>query len=141
MACSLQMPHKGVNVGRVVRGRSVVVGHEDMHSVGYCEGRCESQGAFSGFVEGGSKGESGQQDSGIKARLDHWQLVANYRSALKQARSNSSRQSRSEVVRNAQVYNFSRARGGRRGAAALAVKYYRAHAIRYRGLLGALGYL
>lgn len=55
MSCSLQMPHKGVYVGRVVRGRPVVVGYEDMHLVGYRERLYESQGAFSGVVEGRSK--------------------------------------------------------------------------------------
>lgn len=62
MPSPLQMSHKCVYVGRVVRGRPVVVGNEDMHLVGYREGLCEYQGAFSGLVEGRSKEAGDQRD-------------------------------------------------------------------------------
>lgn len=54
------MPHKRVYVWRVVRGRSVVVGYEDVHLVGYrgvfantflvsVEGRSEEAGRPAGY--------------------------------------------------------------------------------------------
>lgn len=57
------MSHKGVYVGRVVRGRPVVVGYQDMHLVGYREGLCESQDTFSAVCR--AKIEAGSAVSGI----------------------------------------------------------------------------
>lgn len=49
MSGSLQVPHKCVYVGRVVRGRSVVVGYEDMHLVGDREGLANTRELFRGL--------------------------------------------------------------------------------------------
>lgn len=85
VSCSFKMPHKRVYIGRVVRGRSVVVGYEDVHLVGYREGLCEyfsgvcrrkigRGGAASGIV-----GQFKQVDNGTLGPLE------GNRSALKQA--------------------------------------------------------
>lgn len=62
MSGSLQVPYKCVYVGRVVRGRSVVVGYEDVHLVSFFGG-CRG-GIEGGRAVGGIPGQFKQRNRG-----------------------------------------------------------------------------